>query len=135
MDALAPMRLEHLLSPLTVDEFLENYWGRTFRHVSGAPDKFSHLFPWHRLNEALEQHRLDFPRIRLTRDGERLRPSCYIRHTKSRDKRAAVPRVRYDKLTEELNKGATLVLDAVDELHEPLRALAEALELFFHERI
>ena len=135
MDAQTPMRLEQLLSPLTVDEFLTNFWGQTFKHVPGAPDKFSHLFPWQRLNEALEQHRLDFPRIRLTRDGERLQPSSYISHSTPRTKTRRVPRLRYEKLTQELNSGATLVLDAVDELYEPLRALAEALELFFHERI
>ncbi|HEU4872057.1 MAG TPA: cupin domain-containing protein [Pyrinomonadaceae bacterium] len=135
MDAQAPMRLEQLLSPLTVDEFLTNFWGRTFKHVPGTPDKFSHLFPWQRFNEALEQHRLDFPRIRLTRDGERLPPGSYISHSNTGRKRVAVPRLRYEKLTHELNSGATLVLDAVDELYEPLRAVAEALELFFHERI
>ena len=128
------MRLEHLLSPLTIDEFLTNFWGQTFTHVPGVPDKFSHLFPWQRLNEALEQHRLDFPRIRLTRDGERLQPGSYISHTNPRQKRVTVPRLRYDKVTQELNSGATLVLDAVDELYEPLHTLAEALELFFHER-
>jgi hypothetical protein len=135
MDAQAPMRLEQLLSPLTVDEFLTTFWGQTFRHVPGTPDKFSHLFPWQRLNEALEQHRLDFPRIRLTRDGERLQPGSYISHGNPGRKQVAVPRLRYEKLTQELNSGATLVLDAVDELYEPLRAMAEALELFFHERI
>lgn len=135
MDAQTPVRLEQLLSPLTVDEFLTNFWGQTFKHVPGAPDKFSHLLPWQRLNEALEQHRLDFPRIRLTRDGERLQPGSYISHSRPGQKRVAVPRLRYEKLTQELNSGATLVLDAVDELYEPLRAIAEALELFFHERI
>lgn len=135
MDAQAPMKLEHLLSPLKVDEFIKNYWGQTFKHVPGDPHKFSHLLPWQRLNEALEQHRLDFPRIRLTRDGERLQPHTYISHSNTGKKRVAVPRLRYEKLTQELNSGATLVLDAVDELYEPLRALAEALELFFHERI
>ncbi|HEU4508547.1 MAG TPA: cupin domain-containing protein [Pyrinomonadaceae bacterium] len=129
------MRLEHLLSPLTVDEFLKNCWGQTFSHVSGTPEKFAHLLPWQRLNEVLEQHRLDFPRVRLTRDGERLRPGSYISYTRRGQKRVAVPRLSYEKITQELNNGATLVLDAVDELHEPLRALAEALELFFHERI
>jgi ribosomal protein L16 Arg81 hydroxylase len=135
MDAQAPMRLEQLLSPLTVEEFLTSFWGQTFKHVPGTPDKFSHLFPWQHLNEALEQHRLDFPRLRLTRDGERLQPASYISHSTPGRKRVAVPRLRYDKLTQELNSGATLVLDAVDELYEPLRAVAEALELFFHERI
>lgn len=129
------MTLEHILSPLTVGEFLTNCWGQTFKHVPGVPDKFCHLLPWQTLNEALEQHRLDFPRIRLTRDGERLQPSSYINHRTIGTKRIAVPRLRYEKLTQELNSGATLVLDAVDELYEPLRALAEALELFFHERI
>ncbi|HEX7772100.1 MAG TPA: hypothetical protein VF435_06730, partial [Pyrinomonadaceae bacterium] len=80
MDAQAPMKLEQLLSPLTVDEFLTNFWGQTFKHVPGTSDKFSHLFPWERLNDALEQHRLDFPRLRLTRDGERLSPGSYISH-------------------------------------------------------
>ncbi|HKR22272.1 MAG TPA: cupin domain-containing protein [Pyrinomonadaceae bacterium] len=129
------MTLEHLLSPLTVDEFLTNYWGQTFKHVPGVPDKFRHLFPWQTLNEALEQHRLDFPRVRLTRDGERLQPASYITYTHPGQKRIVVPRLRYEKLTQELNRGATLVLDAVDELYEPLRALAEALEVVFHERI
>jgi Cupin superfamily protein len=131
----AQMGLEHLLSPLTVDEFVTNYWGRTFKHVPGVAGKFSHLLPWQRLNEALEQHRLDFPRLRLTRDGERLPPGTYISYSKPGQRRVAVPRLRYEKLTQELNRGATLVLDAVDELDESLRALAEALELFFHERI
>ena len=129
------MDAQDLLSPLTVEEFLTNFWGQTFKHVPGTPDKFSRLFPWQRLNEALEQHRLDFPRIRLTRDGERLQPNSYISHSDPGRNRVAVPRLRYDKLTQELNNGATLVLDRVDELYEPLRALAEALELFFHERI
>lgn len=129
------MILDHLLSPLTVDEFFTNCWGQTFKHVPGAHDKFCHLFPWQTLNEALEQHRLDFPRVRLTRDGERLQPASYISHSQPGRKRIAVPRLRYEKLTQELNNGATLVLDAVDELYEPLRALAEALELFFHEHI
>lgn len=133
MDAQAPVRLEHLLSPLAVDEFLKNFWGQAFKHVPGHPDKFAHLLPWHRLNEALEQHRLDFPRLRLTRDGQRLPPGSYISHGNSRQKR--VPRLRYEKLTQELDRGATLVLDAVDELYESTRVLAEALELFFHERV
>ena len=129
------MTLGQLLRPLTVDEFLTNCWGQTFKHVPGVPDKFCHFLPWQTLNEALEQHRLDFPRVRLTRDGKRLQPASYINHSHPRGKRTAVPRLRYEKLTQELNSGATLVLDAVDELYEPLRAVAEALELFFHERV
>lgn len=135
MASLAPISLERLLSPFTVDEFLAKIWGKTFKHVPGGSAKFSHLLPWQRLNKLLEQHRLDFPRLRLTRDGDRLPPSAYLTYNKRGQKQIVVPRLHYQKLTQELSSGATLVLDAVDELHEPLRDLAEGLELFFHERI
>ncbi|MCA1630198.1 MAG: cupin domain-containing protein, partial [Acidobacteria bacterium] len=38
-------------------------------------------------------------------------------------------------LNSQLRDGATLVLDAVEELHAPLTALAESLELAFRERV
>jgi len=43
--------------------------------------------------------------------------------------------VRATALVEELRRGATLIIDAVDAFHEPLTALAENLERLFHVRI
>jgi hypothetical protein len=126
--------LASILQPCSLEEFLSVNWGKTYKHVAGWPDKFSHFLPWNRLNEILQQHRLDFPRLRLTRDGERLRPETYLRYTTGRSK-TSVPRLRQAELTRELSRGASLVLDAVDELHGPLTELAEGLELFFHARI
>jgi hypothetical protein len=126
--------LAGILQPCSPDEFISDNWGKTYKHVAGWPSKFSHLLPWNRLNEILQQHRLDFPRLRLTRDGERLRPETYLRHTTGRSK-TSVPRLRHAELTRELSRGASLVLDAVDELHDPLTDLAEGLELFFRARI
>ncbi|HYP14094.1 MAG TPA: cupin domain-containing protein, partial [Bryobacteraceae bacterium] len=46
-----------------------------------------------------------------------------------------IPRVNSAALTRELREGSTLVLDSVDELHEPVTELAEALERVFRVRI
>ena len=37
-------RLEELISPVSVDDFLDQYWEKTFLHVSGDSDRFSDLF-------------------------------------------------------------------------------------------
>lgn len=46
-----------------------------------------------------------------------------------------IPRLDAAGLTHELREGATLVLDAVDELHPPIRLLAESLERVFRVRV
>ena len=134
MGEKALQSLGEILQPCPQEEFLSSSWGLTYKYVQGWAGKFSHLLPWERLNEVLQQHRLDFPRLRLTRDGQSLAPGAYLRHVTGRRK-ITVPRLQHAKLTQQLRAGATLVLDAVEELYEPLTELAENLELFFHERI
>jgi hypothetical protein len=91
--------------------------------------------PWSRLSDVLAQHRLDNPRLRLTRAGKSVPTSEYLRHTTSARRKGSIPHLRPTELTNLLRDGATLVLDAVDELHAPLISLAETLELIFHEHI
>lgn len=129
-------QLAKLLEPCPAQQFLSSSWGQTYRHVRGPKGRFSHLLPWECLNELLKRHRLDFPRLRLTRDGQSLPASTYLRHLQSRQQRAApVARLRPAELTAELRRGATLVLDAVDELYGPLEELAAGLERSFQERV
>jgi hypothetical protein len=127
--------LGEILQPCSLEDFLSANWGKTYKYVPGWPGKFSKLLPWERLNEILQQHRLDFPRLRLTRDGERLPREAYLRYTMGGRRKMSIPRVRHAEITRQLSSGASLVLDAVDELYKPLTELAEGLELFFHERI
>lgn len=124
-----------LLEPCLSDEFLTTTWGKSYRHVSGKPGKFTHLLPWDSLNEILMAHRLDYPRLRLMQDGKSLPTSSYIRHASGGKGKASIPRLLHVELTNQLRNGATLVLDAVDELREPIRDLARALERVFHERV
>jgi JmjC domain len=136
------MVLDHLaklLEPCLPQEFFGSSWGQTYKHVRGPRGRFSHLLPWERLNEILKRHRLDFPRLRLTRDGKSLPASTYLRHTRSGRQSAtastSIARLRPVELMAELRSGATLVLDAVDELYEPLEELAAGLERAFQERV
>src|SRR5205085_6319205 len=128
-------QLAETLRPLSVDEFIANAWGRTHELIKGQPGKFAHLLPWAQLNTILRQHRLDFPRLRLAGEGRSLPASAYLRHVRNSRKQTTVPRLLADKLTAQLRQGATLVLDAVDELFEPLEELARGLERFFRVHV
>jgi hypothetical protein len=131
---VAAEQLEKLLEPIPVDEFLAS-WGKTYRHIRGWPGKFAQLLPWNQLNVILGQHRLDFPRLRLVLNGKSLPVSSYLRHATGGRNKKPIPRLQPVQFTGQLRQGATLVLDAVDELSEPLEDLAAALELFFHEHV
>ncbi len=127
--------LEKILKPCPAEEFLASSWGKAYRHVRGWPGKFAELMPWPRLNEILHQHRLDHPRLRLVQDGKPVPAASYIRQTGNARRKPTIPRLLPAQLTKHLRAGATLVLDAVDELHTPVERLAESLELVFREHV
>jgi hypothetical protein len=135
MHGVARENLARLLEPCVPEEFLASAWGRDSRHVRGRAGKFSPLMPWPRLNDLLARHRLDSPRLRLTREGKPVPASSYLRHAPGGRGKTPIPRLRPSDLTDQLRDGATLVLDAVEELHAPLTDLAESLELCFRERV
>ncbi|HEX8290288.1 MAG TPA: cupin domain-containing protein [Pyrinomonadaceae bacterium] len=127
--------LAEILEPCAPGEFLDSSWGVNFLHVRGRAGRFAHMMPWGRLSEILNRHRLDFPRLRLVRDGKSVPVSSYLRHQTGGRQRTTVPRLKSAGLAGQLRGGATLVLDAVDELSAPVEELAKGLELFFRERV
>lgn len=131
---MAPHDFAELLAPLNSETFLQNCWGQTYRHFPGTPGRFSRLLPWRALNQILRHHRLDFPRFRLIREGQPIPAGSFISYQTSRRK-TQIPRLRDADLTGHLRSGATLVLDAVDELYEPITTLAEDFERVFRVRI
>jgi hypothetical protein len=133
---MAPHDLAGLLTPFSTGEFLETCWGQNFLHVPGTPGKFSDLLPWTELNRILEQHRFDTPRLRLTREGQPVSATNFLSYqTNRRRPNQPIARVRAAELQKELRDGATLVIDAVDELHRPITDIAESLERLFRVRI
>jgi hypothetical protein len=69
------------------------------------------------------------------RDGKPVPVASYLRHVSGSRQRTTVPRIKSSELTRHLREGATLVLDAVDELSEPVEELAVRLELLFREHV
>ena len=127
--------LAGILEPCAPGEFLDSSWGVNFLHVRGRAGRFAHMMPWARLSEVVTRQRLDFPRLRLVRDGKSLPVSSYLRHQTGGRQRTTIPRLKSAGLARSLREGATLVLDAVDEVSAPVEELARGLELLFRERV
>jgi ribosomal protein L16 Arg81 hydroxylase len=117
--------LSDLLGPVQVDEFLSTYWLKRHLFCRGPAHRFSPLLSWAQLNDLLEHHWREAFRFRLARQGRDLDPASYT------DQGPFGPRIRPKDVTDHLRRGATLSFDAIDELHEPLRRLAERFEGFF----
>jgi ribosomal protein L16 Arg81 hydroxylase len=117
--------LDDVLTPLAPADFIKDYWGQKFLHLPGPQGRFSSLFPWSAVNEMLETQRLVAPRLRLTKDGRAVSPDLYMKNGQ----------IRAAELTGLLREGATLIVAAVDEIHGPLKALAQNLGRALQSRI
>ncbi|OIJ95556.1 cupin domain-containing protein [Streptomyces monashensis] len=108
-------------------------FGRTYRIWRGVAD-FSSLLTWDDLNAAIGRGRLEPPRFRLHRDGELIPWQQYATAVTTR-RNVVWQRIQPSRLHDQLHDGASLVLDAVDELHEPAERLAQVLEGVFRGRV
>ncbi|MEQ1869068.1 MAG: cupin domain-containing protein [Vicinamibacterales bacterium] len=90
--------LAHIISPLTIDEFLVTYSGKRAVHVPGPSEKFEHLFGWNDVNTFLNGCRPSFEGVKLVHD------------TKS------LPQTELARMSHWLSKGATLVINHVHHI-------------------
>lgn len=119
--------LAAILHPLTERQFLSRHLGKTFAHVRGRAGRFEKLLPWQELNRVLEQHRLDDPRIRVAKEGKIIPASAFLSYARPRQFER-MPSINAEVLSALLRAGATLVVEKMDEVYEPLTLLAESLE-------
>lgn len=117
------MTLSTLIAPHCEKSFLSEIVGRSAFYVEGAPDKYGALFSWRVLNHLLEFGGLRFPRLRLIKGDQLLPESTYLRTGTS-----GYPRPVVGEVTSALGDGATLAIDSVEELHEPVDGLCQVLE-------
>jgi hypothetical protein len=122
------LRLPHLTSLVGADAltgFLADTLGKKpFSRClpdGVAPD----LFGWPQLNAALVQHRLGPPRLKLEKGGGDAGKGVFKERRTSRNN--AMHDVNLPLLYERLREGATLILDAVNELGGPLQSLCAGL--------
>ncbi|MEU8708600.1 cupin domain-containing protein [Streptomyces sp. NPDC048565] len=94
---------------------------RIWRGIATSPT----LFTWDDLNNLLSRHPLEPSRLRLARDRSTIPHESYtVQRARSRGIRNIVPEALHGHLAE----GATLVLNAVDELHDDTERTAADLE-------
>ncbi|MBL8652459.1 MAG: hypothetical protein JNL35_18890 [Sphingopyxis sp.] len=113
--------LAALVAPLSVGEFLSQYWNRDFRAWPGDKGRFSGLIGWDEINHILATQRLEPPRMQLVKTGKNVPADKFIE--------ASGPNRRIDAgaVTAQLAQGATLVLSFVDEMVARIGALADGM--------
>ncbi|WP_019063020.1 cupin domain-containing protein [Streptomyces prunicolor] len=117
----------NLAAHLGRDEFLTQVFHRHYRHLPGAFSAPGELMTWDDLNTILATHRMDPPRLRLSIDGEMVPQYRYSAPVSTR-RHTVWQRTHPAELHERLAEGASLVIDAVDELHPPVGRAAMELE-------
>ncbi|MGW0708161.1 cupin domain-containing protein [Streptomyces sp. NPDC002643] len=117
----------NLAAHLGQDEFLAQVLHRHHRHVPAALTNPGSLITWDDVNTILATHRLEPPRFRLSADGEMLPAYRYTAPVTTR-RHTVWHRLHPAELHACLAEGASLVIDAVDELHPPVGRAAMELE-------
>jgi hypothetical protein len=118
------------------DQFPAQVLGRTHhRYAANATQAtdFTHLLTWPDLNQLLATRRLDVPRMRLS-DGQTVDVGQYTRlqtYRRMPNWNAPIPHLFHEQLRE----GATLVVDAIDEMHPPINTMAAELEAWLGTRV
>jgi ribosomal protein L16 Arg81 hydroxylase len=119
----APLNLKTLLYPHSEDSFLCETLGRSPLHIAGTPEKFTDLLSWDIVNRLITYGGLTFPRLRLVSGDEDIPGERYYRASACGFQRPLPSEVH-----SLLGEGATLVIEAIEELHEPIAMLCQALE-------
>ncbi|MFE7615266.1 cupin domain-containing protein [Streptomyces sp. NPDC057496] len=116
------------------EDFLAGAFGRSYRLSRGDAASVADVITWADLNEVLARHRMDPPRLRLSADGVAIPLDAYTVPEVAK-RRTVYHRTHPAALHEQLANGATLVIDAVDELFPGVQALASELETALRSKI
>lgn len=106
-------------------EFLTTKLGNEAVLIDVGEPPIADLLTWPELEEILATRPLSAPRLRLTQRAVDVPVESYTRSVMSsgEQRRALVPEKVYDQL----RGGATLILEAIDRLHPPIRDAADDL--------
>lgn len=119
---------EALLAPMSVAEFMAEYRGRKPLHIQGGGDKFAGVMGWDLLTRLINQSSIwSAASMQLVLDGKRVDPKDFCTPAIGRDK-ATLPIPDLDRVRGWLQRGASLLLNDIDQLSPGLKAAAAALE-------
>lgn len=125
--------LSRLISPVSCQDFFGTYWGKQLIHISGNPDKFSHLLTWEALTQILCSNRFSSQRLKLRKNRQPISSTEYLQAPLAYAEQGG--HLSPVGFLEQLRTGTTFILDAIDELHPLITEVARSLEFLFHEYI
>ncbi len=101
--------LAHILAPVSVEEFLKTYRGEKALYIPGKADKYPDFYDWEQINDQINFSRPSRESIRLIYEKQPLDNS------------------HLGKLAEWMVKGATLVINSVQEVDPIISRFATSL--------
>lgn len=120
--------LAALLAPMSVEDFLRDYYGKKPLHLKGSADKVAGVMNWDILSGLLSQTGMwSAKTLELVLDRKRLEPQDYASRAPGRD---GVDTWLIDppRVKGWLKRGASLVANDIDSLHPGVKRTAAALE-------
>ncbi len=122
--ALRDLNLEWLLKPVSVDQFLADYWESEPLIISrNEVGFFNEILSYDQLPSVLEATSLSAPNVRLVKQG------VQIPQQELRTNVLVTPGIMLEALYDEYSKGATVIIQALHERYQPLRDLCRALSV------
>lgn len=119
-----------LIAPMGADEFIADYHDKRWVHLNGAPDRFADVMSWSVLNDLLNMRVWTGRTLQLTLDRQRVPMEAYCRPGIDRShQQAQLPEPTL--VMDWLARGASLTLNEIETLHEPIRDVVQVLETTF----
>jgi ribosomal protein L16 Arg81 hydroxylase len=115
-----------LIEPLSAREFERGFAGRREWFRRGRAERFDGLLSWRTLNELIRDQRPSGPRFRLMKAASVVPEAAY--HRTVQTLRGPLRMIDPAGLLAEVRDGATLVWDAIDQAHPPIRAAKQEVE-------
>ena len=127
-----PAGFADLVHPMSPRDFFERLHSqRRPMLFRGPPDRFSALIDWDDLNKLIRTRNLKPPQLKLSSDGQAFPVTDLFSRAYglgSRKLYTAGERIDGHKLTRYLQNGATLIVDSIGTIHEPVKTLIAAIE-------
>jgi ribosomal protein L16 Arg81 hydroxylase len=126
---------EHLIRPLTLEEFANEYWERKPLVVQrDEPDYYTGLFSMHDVDHLISSTGIRYPGIRLVKSGSPLPTGSY---TSNLTWGSAVFNNLADpeRVVTAYQDGATLILQALQRTWKPLARFCRNLETYFNHPV
>lgn len=126
-----------IIAPIEANRFIAEYWNpKKYLLIRGQREKFEQVLPWRVINEMILGREHDASgRFRLVKDGNDIPLSSVTIPEARRFRTKRLPRLKRALLSDCLKSGAVLILNRVDDIHEPVRRLSEMIEYALHEQV